>query len=122
MYHWSIITRGFLRKWDATHMFQKNALLEAASLVACGLALLAGRACAADNELTESEKKAGWELLFDGKSLEGWMTSSEKPSQRPVEDSALNPHKCGGYMLIHDKVHDNFKLALDFKISEKCNS
>ncbi len=81
-----------------------------------------GTAIAADNELTDAEKKAGWMLLFDGKSLEGWMTSSEKPSQRPVEEGAINPHKCGGYMMIHNKVYDNFKLALDFKIAEKCNS
>ncbi|HZL87350.1 MAG TPA: DUF1080 domain-containing protein [Pirellulaceae bacterium] len=75
-----------------------------------------------DNRLTDAEKKEGWILLFDGKSLEGWMTSSEKPSQRPVEEASLNPHKCGAYMLIHNKVWDNFKLALDFKLSKGCNS
>src|SRR5258708_3206736 len=95
---------GFPAKAGVTHMSQRNTFLVAASLVACGLALLAGRTCAADNQLTDVERKDGWVLLFDGKSLEGWVTSSEKPSQRPVEDAALNPHKCGGYMLIHNKV------------------
>src|SRR5688572_21220965 len=84
------------------------------------VALMAGVGLAADNELTTKEKEAGWILLFDGKSLDGWMTSSEKPSQRPVEENALNPHKCGGYMLIHKEVHDNFRLALDFKLSKSC--
>lgn len=60
--------------------------------------------------------------MFDGKSLDGWQTSSEKPSQRPVEDSSINPHKCGGYMLIHKETWENFKLSLDFKLSPKCNS
>jgi hypothetical protein len=114
--------RSFPAKVKVTHMHPRLRFLNAACLAAFGLLLISGGAFAADNELTEAEKKAGWVLLFDGESLEGWMTSSEKPSQRPVEDAALNPHKCGGYMLIHDKVHDNFKLALDFKISEKCNS
>ena len=91
-----------------------------ASLVLVGC--LTGVGFAADNELTAEEKEAGWILLFDGKSLDGWMTSSEKPSQRPVEENALNPHKCGGYMLIHKDVHDNFRLALDFKLSKGCNS
>ena len=27
---------------------------------------------AQDNALTEDEKKAGWKLLFDGKTAEGW--------------------------------------------------
>ena len=77
---------------------------------------------AADNELTEKEKSNGWRLLFDGKSLDGWMTSSETPSRTGVEDGALNPHQCGGYMLVHKEPHDNFILSLDFKLSPKCNS
>jgi hypothetical protein len=77
---------------------------------------------ATDNELTAQEKANGWQLLFDGKSLEGWMTSSEKPSQRPVEEGCINPHKCGGYMMIHKKVWGDYVLSLDFKISPKCNS
>jgi hypothetical protein len=79
-------------------------------------------AAAADNELTEQERKDGWRLLFDGRTLDGWMTSSQKPSKRPVEDHCLNPHKCGGYMLIHEKEWGNFVLSLDFKMSKGCNS
>ena len=90
-------------------------------LAAC-LVLAAGTAPAADNELTADEKAAGWRLLFDGKTLDGWMTSSGRPSQAPVEDGALNPHKCGGYMLVHKEQWEDFVLALDFKLSPKCNS
>ena len=79
-------------------------------------------ASAADNELTDVEKKDGWQLLFDGKTLDGWMTSSEKPSKTPVDDGCINPHKCGGYMMIHEKMWENFSLQFDFKISPKCNS
>ncbi|HVX10355.1 MAG TPA: DUF1080 domain-containing protein [Pirellulales bacterium] len=76
----------------------------------------------ADNRLTDAEKQAGWLLLFDGKSLTGWTTSSGAASQRPVEDGAINPHKCGHYMMIYERPYDDFQLALDFKISPKCNS
>jgi len=79
-------------------------------------------AAAADNLLTEKERQDGWLLLFDGRTLDGWVTSSQKPSKRPVEGSCLNPHKCGGYMLIHEKEWGNFTLALDFKMSKGCNS
>ena len=85
-----------------------------AALVSAGLA--------ADNELTPKEKEAGWVLLFDGNSLDGWMTSSQQPSQRPVEQESINPHKCGGYMMIHEKEWSDFVLSLDFKISKGCNS
>ncbi len=79
-------------------------------------------ALAADNELTEKERQGGWLLLFDGKTLNGWMTSSRKPSKTPVQDGAINPHKCGGYMMVHEKQWGDFVLSLDFKISKGCNS
>ena len=83
---------------------------------------LARKAGGGDNQLTDAEKAAGYQLLFDGKSLAGWQTSSQQPSRRPVDDGALNPHRCGGYMLIHEKTWENFELSLDFKISPRCNS
>jgi alpha-3'-ketoglucosidase len=77
---------------------------------------------AADNELTPGEKADGWLLLFDGKTLDGWQTSSQRPSKIPVEHGCINPHGCGGYMMIHQKQWGDFVLALDFKISKDCNS
>ena len=76
----------------------------------------------ADNALSTEEKKAGWILLFDGKSLDGWQTSSGQPSKVPVEDGSINPHGCGGYMMIHQETWSDFMLSLDFKISKGCNS
>jgi Domain of Unknown Function (DUF1080) len=76
----------------------------------------------ADNELTDKEKADGWILLFDGKTLDGWMTSSSKPSKTPVEDGCINPHKCGGYMMVHKEPWENYVLSMDFKISKGCNS
>jgi hypothetical protein len=72
--------------------------------------------------LTKDEAKQGWTLLFDGKTLEGWMTSDSEPSQRPVENGTINPHKCGAYMLVSQKEFGDFKLQLDFKMSPRCNS
>ena len=76
-------------------------------------ALLAGPAVAGDNELTAQEKAAGWLLLFDGRTLDGWMTSSETPSKTPVEDGCINPHKSGGYMMIHKKQWGDYILSCD---------
>src|SRR5437867_828316 len=75
-----------------------------------------------DNALATEEKAAGWVLLFDGKTLGGWKTDRRTPSKPPVDEGAINPHKCGGYMLVHDRVWADYTLALDFKISPRCNS
>src|SRR5215468_7937631 len=93
-----------------------------ATLVCAALLLAAPVVPAADNELTAKERAEGWLLLFDGKTLDGWMTSSGKPSRTPVEDGCINPHRCGGYMMVHRKRWGNFVLACDFKISKGCNS
>jgi hypothetical protein len=76
----------------------------------------------ADNELTAKEKADGWLLLFDGKTLDGWMTSAGKPSKVPVEDGCINPYKCGHYMMVHREPWENYMLSLDLKISKGCNS
>src|SRR6185436_8043857 len=75
-----------------------------------------------DNTLTEAERGDGWLLLFDGKTYAGWMNSDRTPPRTPVADGALNPHRAGHYMLVHTQQWENFILALDFKITAKCNS
>ena len=91
--------------------------------VALLLWLLAASALsAADNELTDAEKKDGWWLLFDGKTTAGWMNSDRTTPRAPIQEGALNPHKAGHYMLVHTQQWENFRLSLDFKISKGCNS
>ncbi len=97
-------------------------MLTILSLVVGHWALAVPSAAADDNALTPKEKRAGWTLLFDGKTLDGWKTSSLTESKTPVEDGCINPHGAGGYMMIHEKEWSNFILQLDFKISKGCNS
>jgi Domain of Unknown Function (DUF1080) len=87
--------------------------------------MMAGFCCAAtaaDNELTPAQSKEGWFLLFDGKTLNNWMTSDWQLSKKPVEDGSINPHNAGAYMMVHEQQWENFIVALDFKISPHCNS
>lgn len=80
------------------------------------------KAAPPDNTLTETERRAGWLLLFDGQTFNGWMNSNSTAPRTPVQDGALNPHKAGHYMLVHTQQWENFVLSLDFKISQRCNS
>lgn len=108
---------------------KRASFLKACLLVALAVVTFFGRpalaqtnSSPADNKLSSKEKRAGWLLLFDGQTLNGWMTSSELPSKTPVEDGCINPHKCGGYMMVHTQQWSNIELTLDFKISPGCNS
>ncbi len=66
--------------------------------------------------LTDEEKAAGWKLLFDGKSLEGWH-NFKKEDIRPgwqVKDEVLacvDPHNAGD--LCTKEQFDWFELQLD---------
>ncbi len=94
------------------------------ALAFCMVALILrpAKIFSADNELSPEDKAAGWILLFDGKTLDGWMRSDGKPSNRGVDHGAINPHRCGAYMLVYEKEFADFELKLDYKVSRLCNS
>ncbi|MBI4606630.1 MAG: DUF1080 domain-containing protein [Planctomycetes bacterium] len=79
-------------------------------------------AAGAQNALTPEERAAGWILLFDGASLDGWVTSARRESRVPVDDGAINPYRSGHYMMVYERPFSDFVLSLDFKISGGCNS
>jgi hypothetical protein len=77
------------------------------------------------NTLTDAEKKAGWKLLFDGKSLDGWhnfKSKTVKPGWQ-VKDGALvcaDPKNAGD--LCTNDQFDWFELQLDYNITHAGNS
>ncbi len=101
----------------------KLSQLGCAGLLVVGFSIGAAVATLADdNALTEKERSEGWILLFDGATTKGWLTPTSQPLPTThVQDGSLNPHPCN-YMLLHEKLWDNFQFSLDFKISPKCNS
>ena len=85
-----------------------------------------------DNTLTKKEKKAGWSLLFDGKSTDQWRGygKQEFPKGWIIEDGALKCNGSGrgeagakdGGDIITKEQYQNFELSLEWKISEGGNS
>src|SRR5665213_2560359 len=77
------------------------------------------------NTLTDDEKKAGWKLLFDGATLDGWHNFKKK-DVRPgwqIKDGTLacvDPHNAGD--LCTNDQYDWFELQLDYNISVAGNS
>ena len=93
------------------------------SLCMMWLFRLSEPALAADNELSEDERAAGWQLLFNGQDHTGWKCNNGKPVATPVEDGALVPYKSGGYLIVYEKPFGDFELQCDVKMSvEECNS
>ena len=82
---------------------------------------------AQQNVLTEAEKATGWELLFDGRTLNGWRdyNGTELTAPWVVEDgtlAALGKGDDGNGYIVTDKQYENFELAFDWKISKGGNS
>jgi hypothetical protein len=87
---------------------------------------------AAPNTLTEEEKAAGWELLFDGSTLNGWKRFnsdtigplwSVKDGSIMCDGSGLGEGsgKMGG-SLMTTKTYGNFELVAEWKITPGGNS
>ena len=78
------------------------AALAAAALVAAAVLAapsLHGQA-SADNTLTAAEQSAGWQLLFDGKTIDKWRANNGTgvPANWSVADGTICPryaHLCG---------------------------
>lgn len=83
------------------------------------------------NQLTEAEKKAGWELLWDGKTTKGWRGAKRDDFPNKgwtIKEGVLTVHASGGGESEHGgdivttKAFKNFELELDFKFTKGANS
>ncbi len=69
--------------------------------------------------LTREEQHAGFVMLFDGVSLEGW----QHPGNWEIVDGAVGcPRRGGDLTFVKEKVPDDFELRFDWKISKGGNS
>lgn len=83
------------------------------------------------NELTEQEKAEGWQLLFDGKTTNGWRGAHKEafPDHGwKVEDGMLivlssdGAESTNGGDIVTVGEYSAFELSVDFKITEGANS
>lgn len=81
------------------------------------------------NQLTDAEKKAGWKLLFDGKSLTGWrgFHNQQVPEGWGVADGCITKVKSGetvktGGDLITVEQFENFEFSVEWKLEKGGNS
>lgn len=89
--------------------------------------LLTTAATAATNALTPEEKSAGWILLFDGKSMTGWVDQRQKTPPGDawsIEDGALKAARKPRIRedLFTEQTFRDFELVFDWRISPAGNS
>ena len=93
-------------------------------LLTCSMALAFLMSSCAEkpqNVLTDAEKAEGWELLFDGKTLNGWRDYNGTSLTGPWEvvDGTIQADGKGddanGY-IVTDKQYENFELSWDWKL------
>lgn len=88
----------------------------------------------ADNTITEAERKAGWSLLFDGKSMGSWRNFKKKTLGKGwvINENAIHldakPNKDGHWQavdggdIITDKSYENYEFTVSWKINNCGNS
>jgi 3-keto-disaccharide hydrolase len=90
----------------------------------------AGKSCSGANVLTSSERSAGWQLLFDGTSTNGWHGYNKQDTKAwTIDDCSLKTTGTEGNYgsdkradLVSDSEFTNFELSLDWKASTGGNS
>jgi len=109
----------------------RRSLILAAVLLSCALSQQAKKSEAGPNTLTDKEKKEGWRLLFDGRTMNGWrgayMDSLPKKGWE-VRDGMLIVRESGGGEasfggdIVTLEPYASFELKLDFKLTDGANS
>jgi hypothetical protein len=82
-------------------------------------------AIAEPNSLTDTEKAAGWRLLFDGKTTSGWVAlgKSAFPDKGWIVEDGTLKHvaKGGGGDIVTREHFDDFELEWEWRIAAGAN-
>lgn len=79
-----------------------------------------------NNQLTSAEKAAGWDLLFDGQTMDQWrgMKKDGLPEKGwVIEDGAIHHiNRGGGGDIITRNTYKSFDFRFEFKVAPAANS
>ena len=92
----------------------------------CLFLIIAFAACKAEpgTTLSEAQKRGGWQLIFDGKTTQGWRNFKEKELRDgwKVQGEALVRADAGAGSIVTESQYQYFELSLEYKISAGGNS
>lgn len=101
-------------------------LLQAFARLMIIVAICGGQCVAqvVSNGLTAAERRAGWELLFDGQTTAGWRNyqADDVGEGWVVKDGVLLRAATGAGDLVTVEQYENFELSLEYRVSAGGNS
>lgn len=71
------------------------------------------------NQLSKEEEREGFQLLFDGKSLDNWINNADEYF---VEDGCIVKKSSGFGNLYSEEEFDNFILRFEFQLTPGANN
>ncbi|MDA0659344.1 MAG: DUF3500 domain-containing protein [Planctomycetota bacterium] len=76
------------------------------------------------NQLTDSEIRSGWQLLFDGRTLHGWRNfrSDVISAGWTIEEGAITRSGQNAGDIVTAKQYKNFELSLEYNVEPQGNS
>lgn len=83
------------------------------------------------NRLTDAERRAGWKLLWDGKTTQGWRSAKGPAFPKKgwsIANGILSVEKSGGAEatnggdIITTRDYKSFELSVDFRLTPGANS
>ncbi|MCA9248426.1 MAG: PQQ-dependent sugar dehydrogenase [Planctomycetales bacterium] len=106
---------------------RQTLLITAWKFVVTFAAIAATPICRAEiptNQLTEAEKRSGWQLLFDGQSADQWRNYRKEDLSAGwnIEEGALLRSKSGAGDIITKEQFEFFELSIQYRISKGGNS
>lgn len=116
-----------------THLMKNNLYLPGRIIIIAFLIfkMASVQAQTTINSLSASEKQAGWKLLFDGKTFNGWRSyyPADKPAKGwSIVDGCLKNSKgtgrprTGGGDLMTDELFTDFEFSFEWNIQQGGNS
>ncbi len=90
-----------------------------ALVVVATFCLGSGVSAESPNTLTQAERALGFELLFDGQSLDGWK---HKGNWQVVDGEITRQGRGGSLVYAARPVPDNFELRFEWKVAAGSNS
>ena len=75
-----------------------------------------------DNTLTPQEKAAGWKLLWDGKTFDGWDCTDKTPGGWIIDNNAMCYTVKGHGYEYTKQTFGNFEFKCDFMVDKGTNS
>ncbi len=108
----------------AAHRTARTAFAAAFIAAAATLAPALHGQASGDNTLTAAEQAAGWQLLFDGTTIDKWRAANGTgvPPTWGVVDGTITAKPGKGVDLVSVDEYADFELMVDFKVAKNGNS